>query len=77
LSRFYDAPLESLYREARAAAAAALRLAHGDAVLDVPCAARGRHLEQRCAGFERHDLPSKWQHGATLFLAAGDKPATR
>ena len=199
LSRFYDASLESLYREARAAAAAALRLAHGDAVLDVPCGTgqslaalvdgagpRGRvvgvdlsdgmlrearrrvekqawsnvelvagdvgaldatrvpldafdrlhvflgmsvfpdpaqafeqlwsrlrpggrcvivdvfaerlgvqgrlvnltagadirrrsweHLEQRCAGFERHDLPSKWQHGGTLFLAAGDKPATR
>lgn len=31
-------------------------------------------LEARCVGFERHDLPSKWQHGGTLFLARGDKP---
>ncbi len=31
-------------------------------------------LELRCTSFERRDLPSKWQHGGTLFLAAGDKP---
>ncbi len=31
-------------------------------------------LEARCVGFERRELPSKWQHGGTLFLASGDKP---
>lgn len=33
-------------------------------------------LEQRALGFSRRDLPSLKQHGGTLFLAVGDKPAS-
>lgn len=36
-SRFYDSSLEPLYREQRVAAAAALQLAPGQRVLDLPC----------------------------------------
>lgn len=36
-SRFYDASLESLYADARVAAAEALRLQPGQVVLDLPC----------------------------------------
>jgi len=33
-------------------------------------------LEKRAVNFGRNDLPSLEQHGGTLFLAVGDKPAS-
>ncbi len=32
-------------------------------------------LEERCEGFVREELPSLPEHGGTIYLAAGDKPA--
>lgn len=48
-SRFYDASLEKLYRDARVAAADALQLGGGERVLDAPCGT-GQSLDALVAG---------------------------
>lgn len=52
-ARFYDASVEGLYVDARAAACAALRLEPGQTVLDLPCGT-GQSFDGLVAGVGEH-----------------------